>query len=157
LDVAQRFAQRRLRVSLTLVQKARMWPQKHRSGNTTGKVQVGRKQDGKPDIRSFPTEESASQFRQEWNGKLVAKNAQGLADLSNLARTELLAALAKLDANGATITEAVDFFIKYAKPVNGKISTQEAVTLFLEAKTKLGPGKAQRRETSETKDSISES
>src|SRR5689334_22331234 len=111
-----------------------MWPQKHRSGNVTWKVLVGKKENGRPDVRSFDTEESAAHFRQEWNGKLLTKDAQGLADLSNLARTELLAALAKLDAYGATIAEAVDFFIKYAKPTKAKITTEEAVNFFLETK-----------------------
>lgn len=125
-------------VNLTRIRKARIWPQKHRSGNTTWKVLVGQKHDGRDEIHSFPTEAAASHFMQEWNAKLLAKHSEGLADLNHLARTEVLAALAKLDNYGATITEAVDFYIRHAKPVAGKITTQEAVAVFLEAKTKLG-------------------
>jgi hypothetical protein len=81
-------------MAVTCVSKARIWPQKHRSGNVTWKVQVGKKNDGKPDIRSFETEAQATVFRDNWNVKLVTGNTNGLEDLSKLARAEVLAALA---------------------------------------------------------------
>src|SRR5216684_1763015 len=109
-------------MSATLhVNKARMWPQKHRSGNVTWKVQVGKKNDGKPDIRTFGTEALAKSFYHDWNAKLVTGNTNGLTDLSTLARAEVLAALAKLEAFNATLPEAVDFFLKHARPERGTI------------------------------------
>jgi hypothetical protein len=60
-------------MSLAQIQKARAWPQKHRSNNVTWKVQVGKKNDGKPDIRSFATQEEAEQFKEDWNTKLVGR------------------------------------------------------------------------------------
>ena len=123
--------------AVTHVAKARMWPQKHRSGNVTWKVQVGKKNNGQPDIRSFPTEKEARVFYDDWNAKLVTGNTNGLADLSTLARAEVLAALAKLDAFNATLTEAVDFFLKHARPARGTITVEDALKTFLEAKQAL--------------------
>ena len=45
-------------------------------------------------------------------------------------------ALEKLKPYDATITEAVDFFIKFAKPTKGKVTIQKAIDLFVAAKTK---------------------
>ena len=66
-----------------------MWLQKHRSGNVTWKVLIGKKNDGKADIRSFGTQPAATTFQNEWNSKLAAQNTNGLADLSTLARAEV--------------------------------------------------------------------
>jgi len=123
---------------LAQIQKARIWPQKHRSGNVTWKVQIGKKNDGKADIRSFARENEAKQFQLEWNSKLVAKKKDFLTDLNQVARTEILAALAKLEANGATINEAVDFFLKFARPAKGQITITEAINIFLKAKAGVG-------------------
>ena len=75
-----------------------MWPQKHRSGNTTWKVQVGKKNDGAPDVRSFPTEEAARAFHDDWNTKFVSGNTNGLTDLSTVAQAEPRALVVSLDA-----------------------------------------------------------
>ena len=117
--------------------KARMWPQTHRSGNKSWKVQVGKKTTGKPDIRTFAREQAARAFRDDWNAKLVTGNTNGLADLSALARAEVLAALAKLEAFNATLPEAVDFFLKHARPAQGEISVEDALKEFLNAKVSL--------------------
>ncbi len=124
-------------MTVARISKARYWHQKHRSGNVTWKVFVGKKNDGKSDVRSFPTEAEAKAFCDEWNVKLVEQNTSGLADLSTLARHEVLGALAKLEAFNATITEAVDFFIKYARPERGSIITEDAVEMFLKNKAQL--------------------
>jgi hypothetical protein len=80
-------------MSLAQIQKARIWPQKHRSGNVTWKVYIGKKNDGKADIRSFDMQEEAKHFHDEWNAKLVAKKKDFLADLDRFTRAALLAAL----------------------------------------------------------------
>lgn len=117
--------------------KAWVWCQKHRSGNVSWKVQVGTSNLGKPDIRTFTSETEATNFAADWNSRLVGRNTNGLTDLSTLQRAEVLAALAKLEAFNATLPEAVDFFLKFARPEKGKITVEEAVKLFLDSKTKL--------------------
>jgi hypothetical protein len=116
--------------------KAWVWCQKHRSGNCSWKVQLGKTNLGKPDIRTFTTETEATNFANDWNAKLVGKHTNGLTDLSTLQRAEVLAALAKLESVNATLPEAVDFFIKFARPEKGKITVDEAFKLFIEAKVK---------------------
>jgi integrase len=118
----------------TFATKAWMWCQKHRSGNVSFKVQCGKTNLGKPDIRTFQTEAEAVAFRDDWNSKLVTRNTNGLVDLSTVQRAEVLAALAKLEHFNATLTEAVDFFLKNARPERGKITIEEAIKVFLDAK-----------------------
>jgi hypothetical protein len=121
----------------TLAKKCRIWPQTHRSKNVTWKAQVGKRNDGKPDIRSFATENEARAFQADWNMRVLTGDTTGLNDLSAVARTEILAALAKLKAFNANITEAVDFFIKHSKPACGQIAIKEAVEKFIRAKEGL--------------------
>jgi integrase len=137
-------------MNATFATKAWMWCQKHRSGNVSFKVQVGRTHLGKPDIRTFQTEAEAVAFRDDWNAKLVTKNTNGLTDLSTVQRAEVLAALAKLAAFNATLTEAVDFFLKHARPDKGQIKIEDAVKVFLEAKRQLKLSKAYLKGCSRT-------
>jgi site-specific recombinase XerD len=123
-------------VPASLLKKATLYPHKHRSGNVTWVVNVGRRTDGRPDLRRFNTQEDAEFFQQEWNLKLVNEKGAGLADLQSVARHEVLAALGKLEAVGSTLGEAVDFFLKFGRPPRGKTTLQEAVTAFLYAKEK---------------------
>jgi len=51
-----------------------------------------------------------------------------------VAQAEVVAALAKLDAYHATLPEAVDFYIKHARPDKGDITLEEGVQLFIKAK-----------------------
>jgi site-specific recombinase XerD len=119
-----------------------MYPQKHRSGNTTWKVRVGKKNDGNDDLRNFDTEQEATAFMQNWNAKFLSGNTNALSDLSALQRADILAAVERLKPYGATVPEAVDFFIRYAKPERGTITLKEAVDEFLVAKEKLNKSEA---------------
>jgi integrase len=114
--------------------KATVYPQTHRSENVTWIVNVGTKQDGKADLRRFTTEEQATIFQKDWNAKLIGQNPAGLYDLSTLSRHEVLLNLEKLKEYGATLSEAVDFFLKHARPEKGKIAVAEAIQLFLDQK-----------------------
>lgn len=117
--------------------KARLYPQKHRSGNVTWCVVVGKKNNGADDIRRFASEEEARNFKTDWNLKLATRDTNGLLDMNEISRTEVMAAMAKLTAFEATITEAVDFFIKHARPTRGRITVEQALDIFLEAKLAL--------------------
>lgn len=122
---------------ITHISKATFYPQTHRSGNTTWVCKVGKRLDGQPDLRRFPTEAEAVAFCEDWNRKLVSNNQASLSTLSAVAQTEIFAAITKLEAYHATLPEAVDFFIAHARPPKGDITTEEAVKLFIQAKTAL--------------------
>jgi integrase len=117
--------------------KATIYHRTHLSGNVTWCVFIGKKNDGKRDIRNFPTEEEAKNFADSWNLSLVQRNPQGLSDLSTLSRHEILASIAKLDAFNATLPEAVDFYLKYARPDKGRVTIEEAIRIFLKKKAQL--------------------
>lgn len=117
-----------------LVKKANLYPQKHRSGRLTWIVNVGRRINGKPDLRRFTSQHDAKTFQAEWNLKLIDQNTEVLADLQGVARHEVLAALGKLKVVGATLNEAIDFFLRFGRPPRGSVSIQQAVDSFLEAK-----------------------
>ena len=61
-----------------------------------------------------------------------------LADAVSAIRYEVLNALEKLKPYGATLDEAVSFFIKHAKPPKPAIPFQEAIDLFFSIKAKAG-------------------
>lgn len=124
--------------STTQPKKARIYPQKHRSGNTTWKVFVGKKEDEKDDLRNFSTEQDALAFAEEWNKNLQDNNAEGFAELNEVTRKEFMLALAKLKRVGAGILEAVDFYIKHARPTAGPMKVSKVIDEFLAAKEKAG-------------------
>jgi len=121
---------------LPLFKKANVYSKEHRSGNLTWCVNVGKKIDGKKDIRNFESKAEAQNFAREWNLTLASQNKPGLSELSNISRHEILAAVAKLKEFRATLSEAVEFFLKYARPPKGNVTITEALEVFLEAKSK---------------------
>jgi integrase len=118
--------------------KATIYPQTHKSRNVTWKAKFGKRFDGKDLLKNFKTEAEAKHFQNEWNLKLVQGKTSGLADLDNITKHEVLAAMEKLKAFNATLPEAVEFFLRYARPEKGQITIKEAVTFFLESKEQAG-------------------
>jgi integrase len=112
-----------------------MWPQKHRSGNVTWKVYVGKKNDGRKEIKSFISEVEAENFKNDWNVKFAERKFTDLKDLDDVARHEVLASLKRLEAFNATLPEAVNFFLAYARPAKGQITINEAIEIFVRKKT----------------------
>ena len=107
----------------------------HRSGNKGWIVSLGMVQ-GKRKFKSFSTIEEAQQYKAQCEEKQALKTPNALSDLNELGCAAIRHALEKLKPFEATITEAVDFFIKYAKPPKGKITIQEAMDLFSKEKSK---------------------
>ena len=64
------------------------------------------------------------------NLKFLENNTTELADLQGIARHEVLAALGKLKVVGATLAEAVDFFLPFGR---GSV-TRAQVEAFLHSK-----------------------
>lgn len=137
-------------MNATFATKAWFWTQKHRSGNISFKVQVGKTNLGKPDIRTFHTEAEAIAFRDDWNAKLVTRDTNGLVDLNTVQRAEVLLALARLADFNASLGEAVDFFLKHARPERGQITVEDAVKLFLDTKKQLKRSRAYLRGCNKT-------
>ena len=107
----------------------------HRSGNKGWQVSLGTI-NGKRKLQPFTTLEAAQAFKAQCEEKQALSNPTVLSDLDALGRAAIRHALEKLKPYDATITEAVDFFIKFAKPTKGKVTIQEAIDLFVAAKTK---------------------
>lgn len=121
---------------LLRAKKPNIYHKTHRSGNVSWCVGIGRKANGRADIRNFPTRAEAENFFNEWNLRLVEKSPHGLSDLSSIQRHDILSAVEKLEKFGATVTEAADFFLKFARPPKGAITAEEGLKLFLEKKAK---------------------
>jgi len=119
-----------------LIKRATVYPQKHRSGRSTWVVNAGKKINRKSDLRRFTSQQDAKNFKSEWNLKLSDQNTEALADLQGIARHEVLAGLGKLKLVGATFNEAVDFFLRFGRPPRCKISIEQTIDAFLEAKRK---------------------
>jgi len=109
----------------------------HRSGNKGWVVSLG-VINGKRKFRSCSTLDEAQGVKAECEEKQALKNPVALSDLDELGRAAVRHALEKLKPYDATITEAVDFFVKFAKPPKGKITIQEAMDLFQKEKTTQG-------------------
>jgi integrase len=112
-----------------------IYERKHRSGNPGWQVSLGMV-NGKRKFQPFTTLEAAQTFKAQCEEKQALSNPAALSDLDALGRAAIRHALEKLKPYDATITEAVDFFIKFAKPTKGKVTIQEAIDLFVAAKTK---------------------
>src|SRR5262249_32074466 len=94
-------------------------------------VNVGRRVDGKADLRRFQTEEDAKVFASQWNLKLFENRTPDLADLQDVARHEVLSALGKLKIVGANLADAVDFYLEFGRPAKGHLVLKDAVAAFL--------------------------
>jgi hypothetical protein len=80
--------------------------------------------------------EEAQLLKAKLEERDALKNTAVLSELDDLGKAAIRYALAKLKPFDATITEAVDFFVKFAKPPKGKLTIQEAMDLFEKEKTK---------------------
>ena len=101
-----------------------IYEKKHRSGNTGWVVSLGQV-NGKRRFRSFSTLEQAQSFKAKCLEKEALKNPIALSDMSELGRASMRLAMEKLKPYGADIGEAVDFYLKYAKPA--KVSFSVAI------------------------------
>lgn len=120
----------------TPIKEAKLYEVKNRSGSITYRVDfVGG--DGKRVARGFEEKAKAEQFQKVINGKLASQKMAQAMDLAGVHRHEILAAVDKLEKAGATIAEAVDFFLKYGRPPAGDITVSDAVKEFLVDKAKM--------------------
>lgn len=109
----------------------------HASGNVGYRVDMGFI-GGKRIFKSFPTKEAAERFQRKCLDAEAKKKPADLRDLNDVLRHEVLSALAKLREHNATITQAVDFYLKHARPAKANATIGEVMEQFKRVKQKSG-------------------
>lgn len=110
---------------------------KNKNGSTYYRAYLG-VINGKKRYRQFKNKSDADAFVHQSNVELSAKvYKESIGDLGELmsVRYEALSCINRLKAVGASLTEATDYYIQYAKPINGTISIGDAVDQFIKMKT----------------------
>ena len=119
--------------------EAKIYIRKLPSGNTSYRVDLG-KIHGKRVTKDFQNQVEAQKFASKANAELHKRNTGALQDLAEAHRYEILAAIEKLKPISATITEAVDFYIRYAKPPKKLLTVKEGMAIFRTEKLKSKRG-----------------
>ncbi len=114
-----------------------IYEKKHASGNVGYRVDLGLV-GGKRTFKNFATKTDAETFQRKCLKAEAHKNPLVLSDIDAITRHEVLAALSRLHEYRATITEAVDFFLKHARPVKAEASIQTVMDEFHSVKEKAG-------------------
>ena len=114
-----------------------VYEKKHASGNVGYRVDLGLV-GGKRTFRNFTTKGDAEAFQRKCLKAEAHKNPLVLSDIDAITRHEVLAALSRLKEYRASITEAVDFFLKHARPVKAEASIQTVMDEFNAVKEKAG-------------------
>ena len=109
----------------------------HASGNVGYRVDMGFI-GGRRVFKSFPSLESAERFQKRCLTAEARKKPADLRDLNDVVRHEVLAALAKLREHNASITQAVDFYLKHARPAKANATVGEVMEQFKSVKLKSG-------------------
>ncbi len=117
--------------------ETKIHPKRNRSGSVSYRVDLGMVQ-GKRKQPTFPTLAAAQEFKRKADEEIRRKSPLALSDLAQSTRYEVLGALEKLRPYGASLNDAVEFFLKHAKPSKPAISFKEAIREFLKIKTKAG-------------------
>lgn len=112
--------------------KATLYKKANKSGTKSFGVRHGIKPNGKYAVKIFPpgNEEQARRFVEEWNNKLNADRGSP-AMLEEVHQHEIRLALQRLKNTGASLLQAVDFFIKHGKPTYPDTLLTEGIQLFL--------------------------
>lgn len=117
--------------------EAKVREKRNKSGTVSYRVDLGMV-DGKRKQPTFPTQEQALAFKRKADVEVRAKNPLALTEIALATRYSVLNALERLKPFGATLDEAVDFFIKHAKPPKPAVTFQEAIDEFMTIKGKAG-------------------
>lgn len=114
-----------------------IYKKNHASGNIGWRVDMG-VVGAKRVFKHFPTETDARKFQKRCLEVEARKKPADLRDLSDSMRHEVLAALAKLRNHNATITQAVDFYLKHSRPATANATIGEVMEEFRKSKRKAG-------------------
>jgi hypothetical protein len=113
----------------------------HRSGNVSWLVNAG-KADGKRRLPAFKTREAAEHYRARLLERKALQSPSALSDLTTLAAANVRLALERLEPYEASLLDAVDYYIKFAKPSKGKVTIQEAMDSFERDNSRRGLSEA---------------
>jgi len=94
-------------------------------------------QSGQRKNRFFKTKVEAKTFAKQQETDLLNHGVE-LAGIPHDLRVEATKCVERLKPVNTTLTEAVDFFLKHARPAGGTITIQKLVEEFLAAKRKAG-------------------
>lgn len=108
----------------------------HPSGRVSWQADLGMV-NGKRLMKLMPTKQEAEQWLQEKKEELRQGGVISLA-LADEDRLMFLEAKAKLQARGATLREAVDFYLMHHRPAETVLLFEELFHRFLEAKEEAG-------------------
>ena len=78
----------------------------------------------------FKTRDAAEHYRARLLEREALQSPAALSDLTTLAAASVRLALERLEPYEASLLDAVDYFIKFAKPPKGKVTIQEAMDSF---------------------------
>lgn len=114
-----------------------IYEKRHASGNVGYRLDLGLVS-GKRVFKSFPTREKAEAGQRKLRKEQAAKNPLLLADIDASTRHEILHAVERLKEYRATVTQAVDFYLKHARPAKADATIGEVMDEFKAVKTKAG-------------------
>jgi len=111
-------------------------PRRHRSGNVTWQLDLGLVE-GRRVQRSYGTErEAKSALRAAQEAQ--ARHGSMASELTGSAMAEMVLAREKLRAVGASMTEAVEFYLKHARRRKERVKLAEGVERFRDARERAG-------------------
>jgi integrase len=114
-----------------------IYQKRHASGRVGFRLDLG-VVNGKRSFKPFKTEEEAKALQRKLRTNAAKTNPVLLSDTDSVVRYEILGAVKRLKEFNATITEAVDFFLKHARPTRAGATIGEVMTEFKTVKTKAG-------------------
>ena len=117
-----------------------VYEKKHASGNVGYRVDLGLV-NGKRTFKNFPSRVKAEEFSRKCLRAEAQKHPSLLAEIDAVTRHEVLAAMARLKEHRASITDAVDFFLKHSRPVKADATIGQVMTEFKAVKEKAGLSK----------------
>ena len=115
----------------------KIYEKHHASGNLGYRVDMGII-GGRRVFKSFSTKAAAEKHRIACVEAEEKKKPVELRDLDEVSKHEVLAALARLRTHNATITTAVAFYLKHARPPKAHAKISEVMNAFKAVKMKAG-------------------
>jgi len=114
-----------------------IYEKRHASGNVGYRLDMGMI-NGRRSFKSFKTRAEAEKFQKKQLTAQARSNPLILSEIDAVARHEVLAAVNRLKQFNATITEAVDFYLKHSRPARAGATIGEVMDEFKAVKTKAG-------------------
>jgi integrase len=117
--------------------KPRIYKRQTSKGKYTFYVDCGKINSKRERLKCSSYAEAVEVQEKVFKERLKHGNAK-VVELNEVARSEAVFNLKRLQEYGATLTQAVDFFIKFSKPTQGHLSIDDAIELWTAAKTTRG-------------------